>query len=169
MWLDLKEIIEVPGASLDFSCELDEEALAFPALERFAAPPRAKGRVRNSAGILTLTGEITADMLCVCDRCGKVFPYDGSQSVSAVLSADPDDEDDSEVFPIIGDGIDPGEVLATCFILNMDAKFLCRDDCKGLCPMCGKDLNDGPCTCKKPVDPRWAVLGHLLDNEDNES
>ena len=169
MWLDLKDIIEVPGASLDFSCELDGQALSFPALERFAAPPRAKGRVRNSAGILTLTGEIKADMLCVCDRCGKVFPCDGSQSVSAVLSADPDDEDESEVFPVTGDGIDPGEVLSTCFILNMDAKFLCREDCKGLCPMCGKDLNDGPCTCKKPVDPRWAVLGHLLDNEEDKS
>ena len=50
--------------------------------------------------------------------------------------------------------------------LALPTKFLCREDCKGLCPQCGKNLNDGSCSCKKPVDPRLAVLQQLLDKEE---
>ena len=49
------------------------------------------------------------------------------------------------------------------FILDMDMKFLCREDCKGLCSTCGKNLNLGPCGCRKEIDPRFAVLEQLLD------
>ena len=55
------------------------------------------------------------------------------------------------------------EVLSTCFILDMETKFLCKEDCKGLCPSCGKNLNLGPCGCRKEIDPRFAVLEQLLD------
>jgi uncharacterized protein len=45
----------------------------------------------------------------------------------------------------------------------METKFLCREDCKGLCARCGKNLNLGPCGCGKEIDPRFAVLEQLLD------
>ena len=48
-------------------------------------------------------------------------------------------------------------------VLNLPSKVLCKDDCKGLCPQCGKNLNDGPCDCKEPVDPRLAGLLELLN------
>ena len=51
--------------------------------------------------------------------------------------------DDPELFTLEGDGIDLSEVLETCFILDMETKFLCKEDCKGLCPTCGKNLNLG--------------------------
>ncbi|MDY5613643.1 MAG: DUF177 domain-containing protein, partial [Dysosmobacter sp.] len=53
----------------------------------------------------------------------------------------------------------------TAFILEMDTKTLCSEDCKGLCPRCGADLNLGPCSCKKEVDPRLAALAKLLENK----
>ena len=55
------------------------------------------------------------------------------------------------------------EILSSLFILDMETKFLCREDCKGLCPTCGKNLNLGPCGCRKSLDPRFAVLEQLLD------
>ena len=51
---------------------------------------------------------------------------------------------------------------------GMDTKTLCSEDCKGLCPRCGANLNDGPCGCKREVDPRLAVLAKLLENRENE-
>ena len=72
-------------------------------------------------------------------------------------------EDDPELFLLQGDEIDLDEILSTCFILDMDSKFLCKEDCKGLCPDCGKNLNLGPCECRKKIDPRFAVLEQLLD------
>lgn len=57
---------------------------------------------------------------------------------------------------------DLDELLREDILLSLPTKVLCKSDCKGLCPMCGADLNNGPCGCKKPVDPRLAVLQDLL-------
>ena len=164
MFLDLHEIIEVPGGRSAFRCELDRDRLDFPALVSFDGPVSAAGEVKNTAGILELTAIVEADMTVRCDRCTAEFPQKLSYPVTATLKADPDEDDYADLFPLEGDGIDVCDVLETCFILNMDQKFLCRDDCKGLCETCGKNLNDGPCDCGKQIDPRMAVLSQLLDD-----
>ncbi len=64
--------------------------------------------------------------------------------------------------------VDAGDLARTAFILGMDTKTLCSEDCKGLCPRCGADLNLGPCSCGKETDPRLAVLAKLLENRENE-
>ena len=48
--------------------------------------------------------------------------------------------------------------------LSLPTKILCSEDCKGLCPKCGVNLNLGKCSCKKEIDPRLAALKELLDN-----
>ncbi|MGM9613941.1 MAG: YceD family protein [Oscillospiraceae bacterium] len=164
MFLDLHEIIEVPGGRVPFRCELDRERLAFPALVRFDGPVTASGEVKNTAGILELTAIVEADMTVRCDRCTAEFSQKRSVPVEATLKADPDEDDYDELFPLDGDGVDVSDVLETCFILNMEQKFLCREDCKGLCGTCGKNLNDGPCGCRKQTDPRMAALAQLLDD-----
>ena len=164
MRINLREIIEVPGASLPFSCELDTERLDFPSVAAFPAPPRAEGVVRNTAGALTLEGQLRAEMLCVCDRCGRTFPSEKVMELSVPLAAElTDEESDADIFPLDGDWLDLSDVLETCLILDMESKFLCEPDCKGLCARCGANLNDGPCSCGKPIDPRMAVLEQLLD------
>ena len=162
MLLDLRKIIQVPGAFVEFDLELDGEGLDFPSVSSYQVPPHARGRVFNEAGILRLTGEIEADMRCLCDRCGEGFESTKITDVDVILTADEQD-DNVELFPLKGDAVDLGEVLSTCFILDMETKFLCREDCKGLCPICGKNLNLGPCSCRKQMDPRFAVLEQLLD------
>ena len=166
MWLDLKDIIEVPGASKPFADTLDAQRLTTPSVAGFTASPTAEGRVTNTAGLLELRATVRADMLCVCDRCGTEFAAHVSREIVAPLSATPEDEGDSDIFPLEGDGIDTADVAETCFLLESESKRLCRPDCKGLCPVCGKNLNDGPCDCGgKRVDPRFAVLEQLLDKE----
>ena len=73
MRLDLREIIEIPGGSVPFSCELETEGLDFPSVLAYRKKPYAEGRVYNEAGILHLTGTLTAEMTCICDRCGEVL------------------------------------------------------------------------------------------------
>ena len=167
MILDLHEIIGAPGKSVRFQCELDQDRLRFPALEAFNGPVTAQGTVKNTAGILELTADVQADMTVRCDRCGKAFQKKLASRYTATLQADAEDADSESVFPLEGDGADVSDVLETCFILDTDQTYLCRDDCRGLCPICGKDLNDGPCGCKKELDPRMAALGRLLE-EDQE-
>ncbi len=162
MFLNLREIIEVPGGSVPFDCEIGTDRLDFPSIKRYNARPHAVGRVYNEAGVLRLTGVLTADMTCICDRCGGDFDSVKETELDATI-VEEDTGVNPELFILEGDGIDLEEVLSTLFILDMETKFLCREDCKGLCSTCGKNLNLGPCGCRKQIDPRFAVLEQLLD------
>ena len=162
MRLDLRELIVNPERRLPFRLELETDNLDFPSVQEYLNPPVAEGVVYNEAGILHMQGTITADMLCICDRCGQQFESVKETAVDAVL-VEEESEDNPELFVLEGTEIDAQEVLSTCFILDMETKFLCREDCKGLCARCGKNLNLGPCGCGKEIDPRFAVLEQLLD------
>ena len=162
MRLDLRELIVNPERRLPFHLELETGNLDFPSVREYLQPPVAYGVVSNEAGILHMRGSITADMLCVCDRCGQEFESTKETAVDAVL-VEEESEDNPELFVLEGTEIDAQEVLSTCFILDMETKFLCREDCKGLCARCGRNLNLGPCGCGKEIDPRFAVLEQLLD------
>ncbi|MEI3062098.1 MAG: hypothetical protein V8S72_03745 [Oscillospiraceae bacterium] len=105
MLLNLREIIEIPGASVDFETELETDRLDFPAIKEYKAKPKAVGRVYNEAGILNLTGEIRADMVCVCDRCGCDFERTKLTELHATI-VEENAEDDPELFLLQGDGID---------------------------------------------------------------
>ena len=163
MWLDLRDIIEMPGKSKDFETVLDPEALLTPSIARFTAPLRAVGRVDNTAGLLNLRAEMPVSMVCVCDRCGVEFSVSRPFEALVPLAADAEDGDDGELYPLNGDGVEVDDVISASFLLNTDMKCLCRPDCLGLCPRCGKNLNDGPCGCETGRDPRFAVLEQLLD------
>ena len=162
MLLNLREIIEVPGASVPFECELDTDNLDFPSVAGYISLPHAEGTVFNEAGVLRLTGTVTAEMRCICDRCGDEFESTKVTELEATI-VEEDTGVDPELFILDGDSVDIDEIVSTLFILDMETKFLCREDCKGLCTRCGKNLNLGPCGCRKQLDPRFAVLEQLLD------
>ena len=162
MRLNLREIIEIPGASLPFECALEADGLDFPSVVGYSGLPHAVGRVYNEAGVLRLEGTLTADMTCVCDRCGAEFESVKETVLDAVI-VEEDTGVNPELFILDGDEIDLDEILSTLFILDMETKFLCREDCKGLCDRCGRNLNLGSCGCRKQLDPRFAVLEQLLD------
>ena len=76
-----------------------------------------------------------------------------------------EDEENDEIILLDGTELDLDQVVTEAFVLEMDTKNLCSDDCKGLCAKCGADLNLGPCGCRPEVDPRLAALAQLLDGE----
>ncbi|MBR0162040.1 MAG: DUF177 domain-containing protein [Oscillospiraceae bacterium] len=164
MRLDLRELIVNPSSRIPFETELDTERLDFPSVKAYLSAPTAEGVVCSEAGVLHLRGTVTADLLCTCDRCGQEFESVKETDVDAVL-AEEENEDNPDLFLLQGTEIDLQELLSTCLILDMETKFLCREDCKGLCPRCGRNLNLGPCGCEKEIDPRFAVLEQLLDKE----
>ncbi len=166
MRIDLRDVIVNPSVRLPFRVELETDNLDFPSVLGYRRPPVAEGLVYNEAGVLHLQGTLTAEMICVCDRCGKEFDSVKETPLDAVL-AEEETEENPELFVLSGTELDLQELLETCLVLDMESKFLCRDDCKGLCPRCGRDLNEGPCDCRKELDPRLAVLEQLLKK--NES
>ena len=60
-------------------------------------------------------------------------------------------------------------ILINNFLMNVSGKYLCKEDCKGLCSKCGQDLNVGECNCSdEEIDPRWAALAEIMKNSDTE-
>ena len=70
-------------------------------------------------------------------------------------------EADTEIGYYEGDGLLLEDVLREQVLLATPVKLVCRDDCKGLCPQCGTNLNVEACNCQQPGDPRWAALSEL--------
>ena len=74
------------------------------------------------------------------------------------------DEKNDELLLVNELRFDLDPLITEDIFLDLPAKFLCKEDCKGMCYKCGKDLNTDSCSCKKDVDPRLAALQQLLDN-----
>ena len=165
MDLNLREIINIPGGVVPFELRLDLSDLSFESVREIKGPVTAKGQVSNNAGILTLQAEIQADIECICARCLTEFPKHISIQTEAGISEEETDRDNPDIYFLEGDSIYVDEVITTAFVLNMEQRFLCSENCKGLCDKCGKNLNDGPCNCKAEPDPRLAVLAQLLEKE----
>jgi uncharacterized protein len=159
--LDLRSIIYEAG-TVPFDCESDLSDLQFISISQFLSPLRAVGKVTNSAGVLTLTGKASVKLLCVCDRCGGEFETDMEIPLYAVLSEEIQDKENSDIYMLQGGYADLDEIIITAFVFSLESKTLCREDCKGICPSCGKNLNEGPCNCKHEPDSRLAVLKQLL-------
>ena len=166
MRLNLREIINIPGKSVPFDFKFDADGLELGSVKSFSAPVSVVGNIMNRAGVLTVTGKIHADMECICARCLKEFPFHKDFDMNAYLAEELQDEDSEETYLLDGDWADLDEIVTTTIVLNTEQRQLCRPDCKGLCPKCGKDLNDGPCDCREDQDPRLAVLGQLLEKKD---
>ena len=164
MRLNLHDTIGIPGTRKTFSYSPDFSGLSFASVREIGTPS-VSGEVRNEAGALTLTAVLTVDLSCVCARCLKEFTKHVSLPITAFLATEVQNEDKTDIFLLDGDNVDLNEIVNTAFVLNMDQKFLCSETCKGLCPKCGKNLNDGPCGCRPETDPRLAVLGQFLENE----
>ena len=165
MRLDLKDIIHVPGASKDFQFQLDLSQLEFYGSHPISRPVEAAGTVTNHAGALELTGTARSLLDLACDRCGKEFSREKVVRLDSLVAQALEDEENDEIILLDGTELDLDQVVTEAFVLEMDTKNLCSDDCKGLCAKCGANLNLGPCGCKPEVDPRLAALAQLLDND----
>ena len=165
MLLGLSKIIDCPGASLPFSTSLDLCDLRFGTCCPVSEPVNAEGIVRNTAGVMMMTGAIRTCLHGICDRCAGEFTRDVEIPINVVLVTELADEDNEHewVFPLEGDSADLEDIVRTVFVLNFGSKLLCREDCAGLCCRCGKNLNEGPCSCQKELDPRFAALKQLLE------
>ena len=165
MQLGLSRIIDCPGASVSFSTSVDLRDLCYGVTYPVTEPVRAEGTVRNTAGVLMMTGDITTTIHGTCDRCAADFDRNIHFPIEVVLVTEMANEENEDewVFPLEGDSADLDDIVRTVFVLNLDSKLLCKEDCKGLCHRCGKNLNDGPCNCQKELDPRFAALKQLLE------
>ena len=135
----------------------------------FPSPMKVKGEITNTAGYMRMQLTASVNYQAECARClrplGGEFTLDLEKTVAPRNLLSDLDEDKLDDYAIIEDGfLDMDEPLMCELEMAFPIRFLCKDDCKGLCPKCGKDLNEGECGCNtKEIDPRLAPLQKLLD------
>jgi uncharacterized protein len=130
-----------------------------------------KGELSKNAAKTDVRGKIRAPLEIDCTRCltpvrrelDIVFDVDfvGKEmfpnSKETHLGSSDLDTDILE-----GNELDLSQVVREQILLNLPEQITCREDCRGICPTCGKDLNEGECKCSEDeMDPRWAALKDL--------
>ncbi len=173
MKLDLREMLAGAVTTVPFAYTLTPPDLSAGAPGRlwgvrFPAPLCVKGTVQNDAGYIHMTLTLSADYIAPCARCLADVSDSFSLTLEKTLTTAADavgmDEDKLDDYFVIENGfLDMDGQLLDLLYMEFPAKVLCRQDCKGLCPICGQDLNQGPCHCKPEPDPRLAPLKALLD------
>ena len=165
MLLNLSKIINVESECLDFDFAMELSDMEVNSQKPAQQSVSVSGTVANIAGVLNLRMQIDTVLTCICDRCLKVFQLPKKVFVDSVIAEEIFDQDDDNIILMQNDCVDLYEVAETAFILSLDSKTLCRDDCKGLCPTCGADLNLGDCGCEDQGDPRLAIFKQLLKDK----
>ena len=169
MKLDLKRFAQQPGAVLPFELQMDVSGMEWNGIRPFVQPVHVEGQVRNRAGAMELSARLDTTLSLTCDRCTRPFERKKTVEYGTLMSFELANGESDDIVVLNQDGeLELDELMREVFLLEMDTKNLCSEDCKGLCPGCGVDLNVEPCRCKKEIDPRLAVLAQLLEREESE-
>jgi uncharacterized protein len=98
-----------------------------------------------------------------CRRCLAPVDVPLSQPLGLVFVAEEDaaPDDDCYIVPRRATFVDLSSAVREELLLAVPQYVECREDCRGLCPHCGADLNAGPCGCQPEMDPRWEALTKL--------
>jgi uncharacterized protein len=141
----------------------------------FPSPMKVTGEITNTAGYMRMTLRLAVDYQTTCARClsdvSGEFTLDLEKTVATKEMLGELYEDKPEQFSIVENGfLDMDEELVEELEMAFPIRFLCRDDCKGLCQRCGTNLNLGECDCKsKEFDARLAPLKDILERMKSEN
>lgn len=167
MKLDLEKLFCGDTAEIPVECDLDFSDLLYATYCPIKKGVHVSGRAYSKADVNFLKLNVSFTFDGFCDRCAEPVERQMEFEVDKILVEDLQNEDDGDDEYVVVENrqIDIQELIREELILFLPSKILCKPDCKGLCPKCGKNLNVEKCDCKKDVDPRMEALLQLLDEE----
>ena len=179
MFLDIKQLALHP---LEFAEEFQPDVIDLDGEARLRGSVKASGRaevVEEHHGKhqvikdIRLRGRLSAGLELQCARCLEPLRQDVKRDFELLyrpLGADAGRDElsvtdaEAEIGYYQGDGLLLEDALREQVLLALPLKVTCREDCKGLCPQCGKNLNQEQCSCStEEEDPRWAALKDVRD------
>lgn len=165
MTLDLRRIFANENSSLQINGSLDMSDVDFASGYPLKKPVEFSGSVSNCASVVTLKLNICFEFCAPCDRCGILTSRSHSVTIEKLLATSLERQESDTIILVSDMRLEVDELVYTEVILNLPSKHLCKPDCKGLCCKCGKNLNEGECSCaKSEPDPRFEKLRELLNN-----
>ena len=165
MLFELKTVFLNEDCEQQLNYEIDLSDIDIDGVFPFTSPVAVTATARNRAGIITLTLDCGYDYSRCCDRCGEQCTVEQNMNFAHKLAQTLVDEGNDDYIETPDFTIELDEVVISDILLSLPQKFLCSDDCRGLCPKCGKNLNLGDCGCdKREIDPRLAILKQLMED-----
>ena len=166
MKIDCRQLFEIVGESVLVNAELDLSELRLGIAAPYTEPVRLNGRIVNRAGIVTLSYTASAQFHALCDRCLAPVDTPVVYQFEHILVKQLSDDGNDELIAVPDLFLDLDELATSDIALELPGKVLCREDCKGLCPVCGCDRNVRDCGCsQKRIDPRLEALSKLLEDD----
>ncbi len=162
MTLFLEPVFNNIGYTLPLQHEVDLSEETISGIKAFREKLRVSGSVSNESGVVKYRAQLQTMLSLPCDRCFKALEYPLRLETQHILVTSVNEEETEDMLLLDSMQFDLDRVVSEDLFLSLPSKFLCSEDCKGVCPQCGKDLNEGSCGCQKPIDPRLAVLKELL-------
>ena len=168
MILDMLPILSGSSQQIDFDFVFtpSEESLLATVYSDidFTEPITVTGYVKNMAGYMVLSADVKVTYHTMCARCAEPVSSILEISFEKDIASSGEVSEDNDDYIIIEDKkLDLLPPVEEEIMLEMPSRTLCKEDCLGLCQKCGKNLNEGDCSCeKKEVDPRLAILKTLL-------
>lgn len=146
--VDLRELQRGP---VDTVGDIAPDDPAFEGLElQLAGPVHVEGRLQSTGpGEYYWRGHLSGTVRSNCRRCLTEVSFPVEAPLDVLFSEDPEAEENPDVYPLAPTAarIDLAEAVREELALAVPTFPLCRDECAGLCPTCGADLNAGPCAC----------------------
>ncbi len=180
------KVEEIPLSGIDLRAQLDSEWLA-PLLP-LAYTPADKpalftGRLDRVGDSLLFNGTLEFSARYLCSRCAEGFVHEGTARMNGLYAPeeknrtrlddlemdDLEDEALDDMFFYDNGIVDLEDQVANAVTISLEPFPICREECKGLCPHCGADLNVAPCKCGPEMDLRFASLAALLKEKTGKS
>lgn len=150
MTADLRQVFNIVGERKEFDYEIPAAELKQRSSYDFAENAAVSGCFYNRADVVHMNYSVKFTLNIVCDRCLKELSRDFSYEFEHIIVNSLNSENDDDEF-IVAENyrVDIDEIALSDLLLELPTKLLCKDDCKGLCPVCGCDLNESECNCQK--------------------
>ncbi|MFV0497081.1 MAG: YceD family protein [Candidatus Fimivivens sp.] len=164
MQISIKQVLDIIGEEQDFVGDIDLSWVMRHGEKLFPDALAVRGSIFNRAGVVTLRYQISGKRPFQCDRCLMQLEQNVQKAFTHTVVASLEDGALDDVFLTAPDGVLVlDEIAGADLQLSLPQVFLCKEDCKGLCPVCGADLNSTNCDCTpESGDSRMAVLKNLL-------
>ena len=136
---------------------------------QFPKPVSLRGRLyRIEEGVIFFSGDLSVSLITACSRCLEPVKIEEVYDFDEIVYAPGREEDYDLIMEPEGQELDLKVFIENLLDLKLPLRFLCDEECKGLCPVCGANLNTSECNCKaQKIDPRFAMLKELLEDSDS--
>lgn len=164
MLFELKSVFQNEGEEKKVNYKLDIADIDIDGVFPFRTPIDVTATAKNRASLVSLTIRACFSYSRSCDRCSTDFTREMDMLFEHKLAQTLVDDGNDDYIETPDFKLELDDIVTSDILLSLPQKNLCKDDCKGLCQICGKNLNEGDCSCdKREIDPRLEMLKQFMD------